>query len=191
MLDELPSKGRQVRIDGGLVTVRDADWASDRTVELFVLDSEGQPQRILLTHDQLVAGLVPVNDRLGDPEKALTGLWGRWMQHAVPRIRSAVLATRPIRPYAHQDEAVHGHMLSQPRLRFLLGDEPGTGKTIMAGMYLAEGRRQGLIQGRSVIIVPSHLVIKWERDLRRLFGIDARRITTELAADPAALVSCA
>lgn len=187
MLDELPSKGRQVRVDGGLVTIRDADWADDQTVELFVLDAVGHPQRILLTHGQLQAGLVPVNDRLGDPEKALTGLWGRWMQHAVPRIRSAVLATRPIRPYAHQDDAVHGYMLSQPRLRFLLGDEPGTGKTIMAGMYLAEGRRQGLIQGRSIVIVPSHLVIKWERDLRRLFGIDARRITTELAADPADL----
>lgn len=187
MLDELPSKGRQVRVDGGLVTIRDADWAGDQTVELFVLNADGQPQRILLTHDQLRAGLVPVNDRLGDPEKALTGLWGRWMQHAVPRIRSAVLATRPIRPYAHQDQAVHGHMLGQPRLRFLLGDEPGTGKTIMAGMYLAEGRRQGLIQGRSIIIVPSHLVIKWERDLRRLFGMDARRITAELAADPADL----
>jgi superfamily II DNA or RNA helicase len=78
-------------------------------------------------------------------------------------------------------------MLSQPQLRFLLGDEPGTGKTIMAGMYLTEGRRQGLIRGRSVIIVPAHLVTKWERDLRRLFGVEARRITNEIAADPADL----
>lgn len=187
MAIELPAKGRQVRVDGTLVTVRDADWADDGAIELFVLDAGGEPRRILLSEQQLAAGLVPVNDRGGDPERALTGLWGRWMQHAVPRIRSAVLATRPLRPYAHQDDAVHGHMLGQPRLRFLLGDEPGTGKTIMAGMYLTEGRRQGLVQGRSVIIVPAHLVTKWERDLRRLFGVETRRITHELAADPADL----
>ncbi len=187
MTIELPSKGRQVRVDGALMTIRDADWADDGTVELFVLDSTGNPKRILLPTHKLVAALVPVNDRGGDPARALTGLWGRWMQHAVPRIRSAVLATRPLRPYAHQDEAVHGHMLGQPRLRFLLGDEPGTGKTIMAGMYLTEGRRQGLIQGRSIVVVPAHLVTKWERDLLRLFGVQARRITSEVGADPADL----
>src|SRR4051794_8779783 len=106
------------------------------------------------------------------------------MQHAVPRIRSAVLATRPLRPYAHQDEAVHGHMLSQPRLRFLLGDEPGTGKTIMAVMYLAEGRRRAPIPRRALFIVPAHLVTKWERDLKRFVGITAEVIDSRVAADP-------
>lgn len=187
MTIELPAKGQQIRIDGALVVVRDAEFVAGDTVELLVVDPAGMPQRILLETARLQAALIPVNDRGGDPQRALTGLWGRWMQHAVPRIRSAVLATRPLRPYAHQDEAVHGHMLGQPRLRFLLGDEPGTGKTIMAGMYLTEGRRQGLITGRVVIIVPAHLVTKWERDLRRLFGVEARRITAALASDPADL----
>ncbi|WP_436059265.1 helicase-related protein [Arthrobacter sp. LjRoot78] len=106
------------------------------------------------------------------------------MQHAVPRIRSAVLATRPLRPFAHQDEAVFSHMLAQPRLRFLLADEPGTGKTIMTGMYIAEGSRRGLLPGRTVVIVPAHLVKKWQRDLKRYFSIDAGRLTPEAARDP-------
>ena len=186
MAVELPDKGRQIRLADSLVTVRDAELTDDGAVELFVIDGEGQPQRLLLTQPQLQASLVPVNDRGGDPQRALTGLWGRWMQHALPRIRSAVLATRPLRPYAHQDEAVHGHLLNQPRLRFLLGDEPGTGKTIMAGMYLTEARRQGLVPGRALIIVPAHLVTKWERDLRRLFGLEVKRVTPGLAAEPAA-----
>jgi superfamily II DNA or RNA helicase len=184
---ELPAKGRQLRVDGALFTIRDADWAEDGNVELFVLDGQGMPQRLLLPQGRLDSALVPANDRGGDPQRALTALWGRWMQHAVPRIRSAVLATRPLRPYAHQDDAVHGHMLSQPRLRFLLGDEPGTGKTIMAGMYLTEGRRQSLVHGRALVIVPAHLVTKWERDLQRLFGVEARRVTAAIAADPADL----
>jgi superfamily II DNA or RNA helicase len=127
---------------------------------------------------------VPENDGGGRGDPALLGLWGQWMQHAVPRIRSAVLATRPLRAYAHQDEAVFSHMLAQPGLRFLLADEPGTGKTVMTGMYLAEGTRQGLIPGPSVIVVPAHLVQKWRRDLRRFFGIDAPALTSEIARDP-------
>ena len=118
-----------------------------------------------------VAGL----DGSGNGGRAITAVWAGWMGWAIPRIRSAVLATRPLRPYAHQDDAVFGAMLSQPRLRFLLADEPGTGKTLMTGMYLAEGRRRGLIPGKTVIVVPAHLVEKWIRELRRFFGIEAHR----------------
>jgi superfamily II DNA or RNA helicase len=75
-------------------------------------------------------------------------------------------------------------MLSQPRLRFLLADEPGTGKTIMTGMYLAEGRRRGLIPGPTVLVVPAHLVQKWQEELEDFFGISASRLTPEVARDP-------
>jgi hypothetical protein len=108
----------------------------------------------------------------------------KWMAWSIPRIRSAVLATRPLRPYAHQDDAVFGVMLSQPRLRFLLADEPGTGKTLMTGMYLAEGRRRELIPGKTIIMVPAHLVTKWIRELQRFFGIQVHPITPEIGRDP-------
>jgi hypothetical protein len=101
---------------------------------------------------------VPTFDGSGDSARTITAVWTQWMRWAIPRIRSAVLATRPLRPYAHQDDAVFGVMLSQPRLRFLLADEPGTGKTLMTGMYLVEGRRRGLIPGKTVIVEPAHLV---------------------------------
>lgn len=180
---DLPKPGSQIIIDGRLVTVIMAS-PTGSGCEVVFQDSDGGFDRASLTTEDLNAALTPVHDAGGDPERALTGLWGRWMEFAVPRIRSAVLATRPLRPYAHQDEAVFTHMLSQPRLRFLLADEPGTGKTIMTGMYIAEGTRRGLIPGRSVIVVPAHLVIKWQRDLRRYFAIDAGRLTPDLARDP-------
>ena len=127
MAIELPAKGRQVCADGTLMTVRGADWADDGAIELFVLDAGGEPRQILLSEQRLANGLVPINDRGGDPVQALTALWGRWRQHTVPRTRSAVLTMHPLRPYAHQDDAVHGRMLSQRRPRFLLGDiDPGT-----------------------------------------------------------------
>ena len=179
----LPKADAQIQWEGHLVTVVSARMVADDSVDLFVLDQNGAAQRILCSAAKLEAAVVPLDDRKGNPQRALTGMWGRWMQHAVPRIRSAVLATRPLTPYAHQDEAVHGYMLGQPRLRFLLADEPGTGKTIMAAMYLTEGRRRGLITGNALFVVPAHLVTKWERDLRRLFGVEAKVLTSAIAAD--------
>jgi hypothetical protein len=40
-----------------------------------------------------------------------------------------------IDPLSHQLEAVYHYMLPQPRLRFLLADDPGAGKTVMAGLF--------------------------------------------------------
>jgi superfamily II DNA or RNA helicase len=179
----LPPPGTQIRIDGEMVTV----IAATTTVggaDLVVRRRDGTLTDTAVTSADLAAATVPINDAGGDSTKALASMWGRWMQHAVPRIRSAVLATRPLHPYAHQDEAVFTYMLAQPRLRFLLADEPGTGKTIMTGMYISEGTRRGLVPGRTIVVVPAHLVEKWKRDLRRYFAIEAEQITAEMARDP-------
>ena len=180
----LPEPGAQIRLDGRLVTVVAATPTASGA-DLVIRRGDGTLADAVLTRAELEQGSVPENDGRGDARKALAGLWARWMQHAIPRIRSAVLATRPLQPFAHQDEAVFTHMLPQPRLRYLLADEPGTGKTIMTGMYLAEGTRRGLLPGRVVVVVPAHLVEKWRRDLFRYFAIDARRLTPEIARDPA------
>ena len=92
--------------------------------------------------------------------------------------RSTVLASTILKPYPHQMEAVYGHMLTQPLLRFLLADEPGTGKTIMSGLWLREAQRLGLAK-RALIVCPAHLVIKWKADFKRFFGQDLREVTAE------------
>lgn len=183
---QLPSQGALLRVEGELLTVIDAVAAGD-SVDLVVRRQDGKLDDVSLTWGALAKSLLPAEDGKGDSVAGLVGLWSQWMQYAVPRIRSAVLATRPLRPYAHQDEAVFARMLAQPRLRFLLADEPGTGKTVMTGMYLVEAIRRGLIPGKTVIVVPAHLVDKWRRDLHRHFAIDARRLTPEIARDPADL----
>ena len=78
-----------------------------------------------------------------------------------------------IDPLPHQRIAVYDHMLPQPRLRFLLGDEPGAGKTIMAGLYIREMLARRLLR-RVLIVPPAGLVGNWERELRTLFGLDFR-----------------
>lgn len=73
-----------------------------------------------------------------------------------------------IDPLPHQIEAVYHHMLRNPRLRFLLADDPGAGKTIMAGLLIKELKYRGLAQ-RILIVVPGHLKDQWLRELKERF----------------------
>ena len=74
-----------------------------------------------------------------------------------------------IRTFPHQIKAVYLKMLPQPRLRFLLADDPGAGKTIMAGLLLKEMKLRQAIE-RILIIVPAPLTIQWQDELLRFFG---------------------
>ena len=74
-----------------------------------------------------------------------------------------------IRPLPHQIEAVYVKMLPKPRLRFLLADDPGAGKTIMAGLLLKELKLREAIE-RILVLVPAALTIQWQDELLRFFG---------------------
>jgi SNF2 family DNA or RNA helicase len=145
---------------------------------LFVEQSAGSFAKVDLTAAQAASCEVLTEDGAGDSAALLAGLWTAWMRAAGSGARSAVLASTPLRPYAHQMNAVYGAMLPQPRLRFLLADEPGTGKTIMAGLYLREMQRLGFVS-RALIVVPAHLVTKWQADFERFFGGGLRAITAQ------------
>ena len=74
-----------------------------------------------------------------------------------------------IRTLPHQIEAVYMKMLPQPRLRFLLADDPGAGKTIMAGLLIKELKLREAID-RCLILVPAPLTIQWQDELLRFFN---------------------
>ncbi|MGQ9647290.1 MAG: DEAD/DEAH box helicase, partial [Thermodesulfobacteriota bacterium] len=73
-----------------------------------------------------------------------------------------------IQSLPHQIEAVYGKLLPQARLRFLLADDPGAGKTIMAGLLIKELKLRNAIE-RVLIVVPSALTIQWQDELLRFF----------------------
>ncbi|MCY3952185.1 MAG: helicase-related protein, partial [bacterium] len=70
----------------------------------------------------------------------------------------------------------------------LLADEPGTGKTIMAGLWLREAQRLGFVN-RAIIVSPAHLVTKWQADFERFFGGGLRRITAGTVREEALATS--
>jgi len=73
-----------------------------------------------------------------------------------------------IDPLPFQIEAVYGYVLKQPHIRFLIADDPGAGKTIMAGLILKELKLRRLAK-RVLIVVPGHLKDQWRRELKEKF----------------------
>ncbi|MBX3279696.1 MAG: DUF1822 family protein, partial [Acidobacteria bacterium] len=79
-------------------------------------------------------------------------------------------------PLPHQRLAVYEHMLNQPRLRFLLADDAGAGKTIMTGLYIREMLARRLIR-RVLIVPPAGLLGNWESEMHSLFSLPFRVVT--------------
>ena len=81
------------------------------------------------------------------------------------------LAVARVDPLPHQLEAVYEYFLKQPRIRFLLADDPGAGKTVMAGLLLKELKIRGLAK-RTLIITPANLTFQWQREMKDKFRED-------------------
>jgi superfamily II DNA or RNA helicase len=78
------------------------------------------------------------------------------------------LSISRVDPLPHQLEAVYEHLLKAPRVRFLLADDAGAGKTIMAGLLIREMKLRGLAE-RILVVVPANLAFQWQRELREKF----------------------
>jgi len=78
--------------------------------------------------------------------------------------------TSDIQPLPHQLRAVYGELLPRTPLRFLLADDPGAGKTIMAGLYIKELILREDVK-RCLVVVPGGLVDQWQDELYLKFGL--------------------
>lgn len=177
---ELFEPGQRVRLphgpDGWLtVDLARAD-ASGGWILYVAADGSDTFHKVSLTADEAARVKVLTSDGGGSSAGVLAGMWTSWLAAVSASTSVSLLSSSPLRPYAHQANAVYGAMLPQPWLRFLLADEPGTGKTIMAGLYMREMRRLGLIN-RILVVAPAGLVSKWQADFDRFFGGGLRRIT--------------
>ena len=78
------------------------------------------------------------------------------------------LSTSRVDPLPHQLDAVYNHLLQCPSVRFLLADDAGAGKTIMAGLLIRELKLRGLIE-RILVVGPANLSFQWQRELHEKF----------------------
>lgn len=111
----------------------------------------------------------PGHDFSGPAEAVFLGLEAHRLRLSHQFDPLHALHVSMIDPLPHQIDAVYFHMLPKTRLRFLLADDPGAGKTIMAGLLLKELKYRGLVE-RVLIVVPGHLRDQWIRELKEKFG---------------------
>ena len=87
--------------------------------------------------------------------------------------------TSNVDPLPHQITAVYESMLPRQPLRFVLADDPGAGKTIMAGLYIRELVMRADAH-RILIVAPGSLVEQWRDELYEKFGLEFRVFSSEL-----------
>jgi superfamily II DNA or RNA helicase len=87
--------------------------------------------------------------------------------------------TSNLDPLPHQIDAVYNQMLPRQPLRFLLADDPGAGKTIMAGLFNKELMIRGDVE-RCLVIAPGSLVEQWQDELWQKFGLNFEILTKDM-----------
>ena len=115
-------------------------------------------------------------DFLGNPNEVRVLVEGERLSYG--HLFNPAFATEisQIDPLPHQRIAVYQKMLPQNRLRFLLADDAGAGKTIMTGLYIRESLSRRTIR-RVLVIAPAGLVGNWHRELKSLFQLDFKIVT--------------
>ena len=169
--------GSHVALPGhfvGLVTVEHARQLGEGA-ELRVRLPNGELDETVLSADDLAQLQFNGTDKAAaayapaDAEKVRLLVESTRIRLAYAYDHQFAVSLSGIRTLPHQIEAVYLKMLPQPRLRFLLADDPGAGKTIMAGLLIKELKlRQAL--DRCLILVPAPLTIQWQDELLRFFG---------------------
>ena len=87
--------------------------------------------------------------------------------------------TSLVEPLPHQISAVYGEMLPRQPLRFLLADDPGAGKTIMAGLLIKELMARSDLE-RCLVVAPGSLVEQWQDELGEKFKLEFDILTRDM-----------
>ena len=136
--------------------------------------SDGTPDEAILSADEAERAFGQTAEPfktapIVDAEKARLLIESARIRLAYAHDRQFAVSLSGIRTLPHQIEAVYLKMLPQPRLRFLLADDPGAGKTIMAGLLIKELKLRQAIE-RILVLCPAPLTIQWQDELLRWFG---------------------
>ncbi|MGH2531421.1 MAG: helicase-related protein [Thermomicrobiales bacterium] len=168
-------------LPAGPVTVVDVKWHGTTVVELTYKDAAGNLGHELLFRDnetalEIVEAGAPWSF---DGDAELLRLVSEAKRISLAYLFDPLLAvhTSQVDPLPHQIVAVYEEMLTRQPLRFLLADDPGAGKTIMAGLLIKELFARGDLQ-RCLIVCPGSLVDQWQDELWSRFHLPFDIVTS-------------
>ena len=165
-----------------LVTVVAVQWFGSEALELTYKDPAGKvANELLYRHDEARLEIVEHGRPWSfDGDGALFRLVSEAQRIRLAHLFDPVLAvhTSVVEPLPHQITAVYESMLPRQPLRFLLADDPGAGKTIMAGLLIKELIARGDLQ-RCLIVCPGSLAEQWQDELYRRFHLPFEILTND------------
>src|SRR5882724_5726513 len=165
-----------------LVTVVNVQWFGSEALELTYKTPEGKvANELLYRHDEPRLEVVEEGRPWSfDGDGGLFRLVSEAQRIRLAHLFDPVLAvhTSIVEPLPHQITAVYEAMLPRQPLRFLLADDPGAGKTIMAGLLMKELIARGDLH-RCLVVCPGSLAEQWQDELYRRFHLPFEILTND------------
>ncbi|ORA83335.1 helicase [Mycolicibacter kumamotonensis] len=175
-----------LRIDGlipaQVITVIFAQWHGTDALELTYKTNDGAlGQQVVFRKDQDNLTVAQTGSRALDANATDFKMVAEAQRITLAGLFDPMLAvaTSDVRPLPHQIRAVYGELLPRTPLRFLLADDPGAGKTIMAGLYIKELLLRDDVR-QCLIVAPGGLVEQWQDELFFKFGLRFDLLTNQL-----------
>ena len=169
-------------LPNGLVTVVNVHWHGSAALELTYKTPEGKvANELLYRHDEPRIDVVELGRPWSfDGDGRLFRLVSEAQRIQLAHLFDPVLAvhTSVVEPLPHQITAVYEAMLPRQPLRFLLADDPGAGKTIMAGLLMKELIARGDLH-RCLVVCPGSLAEQWQDELYRRFHLPFDILTND------------
>ena len=165
-----------------LVSVVSVQWYGSEALELTYKTPSGKvANELLYRHDEARLEVVERGRPWSfDGDGALFRLVSEAQRIRLAHLFDPLLAvhTSVVEPLPHQITAVYEAMLPRQPLRFLLADDPGAGKTIMAGLLIKELIARGDLQ-RCLVVCPGSLAEQWQDELYRRFQLPFEILTND------------
>ncbi|MEX2281107.1 MAG: SNF2-related protein, partial [Gemmatimonadota bacterium] len=182
-LEELiPNASVRGVLPSSLVSVVSVTWFGSEALELTYKDAAGKvANQLLYRHDESRIEVAEQGRPWSfDGDGALFRLVSEAQRIRLAHLFDPVLAvhTSLVQPLPHQITAVYQEMLTRQPLRFLLADDPGAGKTIMAGLLIKELIARGDLQ-RCLVVCPGSLAEQWQDELYRRFHLPFEILTND------------
>ena len=177
--------GMKVRgiLPDGLARVIHIQWHGQHALTLTYADAAGRTgQQLLYRQDEGRLTLEPEATAWSlDADGHLFRLASEAKRISLAYLFDPFLAVQAsiLEPLPHQIQAVYHQMLPRQPLRFLLADDPGAGKTIMAGLFIKELMVRGDLD-RCLVIAPGSLVEQWQDELWQKFRLEFDILTRDV-----------
>ncbi|WOC63398.1 helicase-related protein (plasmid) [Paenarthrobacter sp. AT5] len=181
--------GQRLRgiVSGQTVTLVAVDPIDADLFEVFYRDDSGRSGARAITEAdaagfELAGDLDSAPPFDGDPDEFRLAAEALRIKYAALYDPMVAVNSSDVDPLPHQIRAVYEELLPRIPLRFLLADDPGAGKTIMAGLYLKEMILRSDCE-RAIIVAPGGLVEQWREELSQKFDLGFEVFSRQMVDD--------